>query len=73
MRGDVLFLSKIFDWYDDDFEKWLAGQGAEKPKVVDYVASYLAPAVAEQIRRENPRVEFYDYDWTLNDAAARAD
>lgn len=73
MRGDVLFLSKIFSWYDDDFEKWLAGQGAEKPKVVDYVAGYLAPPVAERIRRENPRVEFYDYDWTLNDTAARAD
>jgi hypothetical protein len=73
MRGDVLFLSKIFDWYEDDFEKWLAAHGAEKPEVVDYVAGYLAPAVAERIQRENPRVEFYDYDWTLNDAAARAD
>jgi hypothetical protein len=69
MRGDVLFLSKIFDWYDEDFEKWLAQQGAAKPTVADYVTGYLAEPVAERVRKERPRVEFYDYDWALNDDA----
>lgn len=73
MRGDVLFLSSIFDWYGEDFEKWLTQQGAPEPTVVDYVTRYLAEPEAERVRREAPRVEFYDYDWTLNDAAARGD
>jgi len=73
MRGDVLFLSSVFDWYGEDFEKWLARQGTRQPTVVDYVTRYLAEPVAERLRREKPRVEFYAYDWTLNDAATRAD
>jgi len=73
MRGDVLFLSKIFDWYREDFVKALERTGVPKPTVVDYVVGYLPDSVAEQVRRQQPRLEFYGYDWTLNDASARAD
>jgi hypothetical protein len=72
MRGDVLFLSALFDWYKDDFIR-AATKTNGPPTVVDYVTRYLPAAVAEQIRQKNPRVEFYNYDWTLNDAAAASD
>ncbi|MGH9862277.1 MAG: DUF547 domain-containing protein [Candidatus Acidiferrales bacterium] len=73
MRGDVLFLSKIFDWYGDDFLKALERQGVKNPTVVDYVLRYLPASVAERVRQEKPRLEFYRYDWSLNDASVRAD
>jgi len=73
MRGDVLFLSAIFDWYKEDFARAAAAKSKGKPTVVDYVTRYLPAEVAERVRRENPRVEFYNYDWTLNDAAVASD
>ncbi len=74
MRGDVLFLSAIFDWYRQDFLKALRQQGVEKPTLVHYVVQYLPEEVVREIRGKNPRVEFYEYDWALNDASpARAD
>ncbi|MGH9789134.1 MAG: DUF547 domain-containing protein [Candidatus Acidiferrales bacterium] len=73
MRGDVLFLSAIFDWYKEDFTRTAAAKANGRPTVVDYVARYLPAETAERVRRENPRVEFYNYDWTLNDAAVASD
>lgn len=73
MRGDVLFLSKIFDWYREDFLKTLAREGIKEPSVVDYVLRYLPAPLAQRVRQEKPRVEFYDYDWSLNDAAPPPD
>jgi len=70
MRGDVLFLSKIFDWYREDFVRALERAGVPSPTVVDYVMGYLPDPVAERVRRQQPRLEFYGYDWTLNDASA---
>ena len=76
MRGDVLFLSAIFDWYRDDFVRATAAGsngGNGTPSVVDYVVRYLPPEVAAQVEKRRPRVEFYNYDWSLNDATAHSD
>jgi hypothetical protein len=76
MRGDVLFLSAIFDWYEDDFVRGAAAgssRGKGSPSVVDYVVRYLPPEVAARIERQRPRVEFYNYDWSLNDATTPSD
>ncbi len=70
MRGDVLFLSRIFDWYREDFVRALERAGVPNPTVVDYVMGYLPDSVAERVRRQQPRLEFYAYEWTLNDASA---
>ncbi|MFB3095454.1 MAG: DUF547 domain-containing protein, partial [Candidatus Acidiferrales bacterium] len=71
MRGDVLFLSKIFDWYEKDFIQQLQREGAANPKLADYVARYLPEDEARRVREQSPRVEFYRYDWSLNDASPR--
>ena len=73
MRGDVLFLSKIFDWYKEDFVQAAGAQGNGTASVVDYVVRYLPEEVARRVRQEKPRVEFYNYDWSLNNAGGRAD
>ncbi len=72
MRGDVLFLSAIFDWYREDFVR-AAKRGAGKATVVDYVVRYLPPEVAAQVEKRRPPVEFYNYDWSLNDATTHSD
>ncbi len=73
MRGDVLFLSAIFDWYKEDFARDAAAKPNVKPSVVDYVTRYLPAETAERVKKGNPRIEFYNYDWSLNDAAAASD
>jgi len=60
MRGDVLFLSKIFDWYREDFLKAAIRAGGDT--LVDYLAAYLPEETVRRVRAENPRLEFYSYD-----------
>jgi len=72
MRGDVLFLSKIFEWYEEDFTR-RAGAADGSATAVDYLLRYLPAETAARIRQEKPRVEFYNYDWSLNDATVRGD
>ena len=67
MRGDVLFLSKIFEWYEEDFTR-RAGAADGSATAVDYLLRYLPAETAARIRQEKPRVEYYNYDWSLNDA-----
>lgn len=60
----TLYLSSIFDWFDDDFER-AAGS------VPAFVARYADEPVASAIRAgsersERVRVKFLDYDWSLN-------
>ncbi len=58
LKGQTLHLSKIFDWFKEDF----------KPSPLDYVAPILGgvSAQADQLRRY--KVKFLDYDWNLNDS-----
>lgn len=58
-RLPVLRLSRIFEWYRQDFER-AAGN------VPEFVARYAARPMADVARRPDTRVEYLDYDWTLN-------
>ena len=56
----VASLSKIFDWFPEDFES--AGG-----TVLDYVARYVAdPALAAALREDGWTVRYLPYDWSLN-------
>ena len=50
-------LSHIFDWYKEDF-------GKEPAKVIDWINHYRAEA--DRIAPD-AKIEYVDYDWTLND------
>jgi len=56
-------LSKIFDWFAEDF----AAAGG----VLAFVRPYLAPPVRQALDAlgPDPRVVWFDYDWSLNDIA----
>ena len=62
-------VSKIFDWYGDDFKqghKGIASLPAFLAKYADKLAD--SPAEREGLRGLNAPIVFLDYDWSLNDA-----
>jgi hypothetical protein len=64
-----LELSKIFDWYGDDFKqghKGISSLAAFAARYADLLAD--APADRDKLRGQQVAVAFLDYDWKLNDA-----
>ena len=53
IEGDTLYLSKIFDWFEEDFTT-----GGKE--LQDYVNPWFSEDVSEK------KVKFKDYDWDLN-------
>ena len=56
-------LSSIYDWYGEDFADDEAG-------LLEHLRARAAPDLAEALEGVS-RVSGYDYDWALNEAAAR--
>lgn len=54
VKGDTLYLSKIFDWYGDDFNK---KHGSFKKFVIKSL----------NLSQKDYSVEFNNYDWDLNE------
>ena len=60
-ENNVLRLSKIFSWFDEDF-------GDDEGQLIDFVVRY-APAEAVRFisaHRGDLDLEYFDYDWSLN-------
>ncbi len=74
-RGEV-HLSKIFDWFGDDFRQFAGESGYTGTEKLDgvlvFVSRYLSHRVGEFLARGDYEVHFLDYDWTLNDQAVAA-
>ena len=61
----VAYLSKIFDWFTEDFE-------AQAGSLQRYVAQYVSdPVLAQELATVPYRIEFLDYDWNLNGPAPK--
>lgn len=60
-QNRVVRLSRIFQWFEEDFE---SGGG-----VLDAISPYLEPSDAAWIRAEgkNSSIRYFRYDWSLND------
>ena len=71
LRDGRLEVSKIFDWYGEDFRLGHRGIGS-LPAFLARHADVLAdaPADRERVRAQKAEVGFLDYDWALNDAKA---
>lgn len=55
----TIFLSKIFDWYEKDFETW--GGGISK------VLIKHCPQIFQSALEKGFRIKYLDYDWSLNE------
>ncbi len=62
----TLYVSKILDWYREDFVK---DPGAPESAIIDVILPYLAPDVQTDLRanRGNVELEYLSYDWGLNE------
>jgi len=59
---ETVFLSKIFDWFEEDFES--------RGGVLASITPFLDASDAEWIRAQgaSARIRYFPYDWSLNDA-----
>lgn len=67
-RGRVT-LSKIFDWYAGDFEKYVKARGPGKTgsPILDYVLQYASEANrAAILALKSPKISYADYSWEIN-------
>lgn len=66
--GGTLWISKIFDWYEEDFTRDRGTPSGLKQLFADY-AEQLAdrPAIRQSLRDGDYRIDYLDYDWRLND------
>jgi hypothetical protein len=61
----IAYLSKIFDWFSDDFSR-------QSGSVLAYVARFVAdPDLAGDLRQTPYTIEFLEYDWSLNGVTPR--
>ena len=77
MERKVLYLSPIFDWHEQDFRKFgttnplMREVFGERAPMIQFVASFLRDDERKFLRDAEFRVEFFEYDWTLNDVSNR--
>jgi hypothetical protein len=58
LEGNILYVSKIFDWYGEDF----------KEGVIGFFHKYAEGDLKKDLisRKDRVRIEYLDYDWSLN-------
>ena len=60
VKNAAVHASRIFDWYKDDF-------GGSDAAIAQYIAQYYPVSPAKQLLLGGHfKLEFLDYDWTLN-------
>jgi hypothetical protein len=70
--ANTLQVSAIFSWYGDDFARRNRGFGRLEDVFARYAAALTAdPAARKRLEARTVRIEFLEYDWSLNDAARR--
>ena len=68
VAGDQLYLSKIFDWYDEDFARGWNGSQSLSQFLLKYSdALDLNSAQKSLLQEDKFDIEFLSYDWNLND------
>ena len=70
LTGDTVLLSRIFDWYADDFVKAgnadLAGVDGKAEHALHFLARYVDDPTKARLLSGTLKAGWQDYDWTLN-------
>ncbi len=65
--GGRFYLSRIFDWYEEDFEKGWGGYNSLSAFLAAYQSELnLPPDAIDALASESIRIRYTDYDWGLN-------
>lgn len=63
-----MYISSIFDWYEEDFEKGWGGIDSVAEFLADYATELnVDAAITRQLRADDVRIRHLKYDWGLND------
>lgn len=66
--NDRMYISRIFDWYREDFEKGWRDIGSVAAFLAEYAAELdIDTITANQLRAGDIRIRYLRYDWDLND------
>lgn len=70
MSDNTLHLSKIFDWYSEDFER-KEGEWRGTSKLTEFILLYkdamqLTEAQVSALKNDTADIEYLNYDWALN-------
>jgi len=70
--GDDLLVSRIFDWYGEDFvERFAPSIAADRPPkeraILGVIAAYGPASLSARAKTGQPGIRFLQYDWSLND------
>jgi thiol-disulfide isomerase/thioredoxin len=68
-------LSKIFEWYREDFQKHARSRRLGNGRVLDFVAHYGRGPLQRDLEtaiRGGYRVGYFEYDWSVNSTTAGA-
>ena len=62
----ILYLSAIFDWYDDDFYDYLSKiKNIKEPHLLDFIKVYYNNEVKDEWYTYD--IVSFEYNWDLND------
>lgn len=61
LQGSKLYMTRLFDWYESDFED-------EEGSILKYAAKYIDDATMKEkvLKIKESNIKFIDYDWDLN-------
>jgi len=71
-KDGVVYLSSIFKWYGQDFiPRYLPASGfgagsAKERASLNFISRYLSPADRAYLAKGGYKVDYLDYDWSLN-------
>ncbi len=67
-NDQVIYLSAIFKWYEDDYLNWLRANGRPVDKgLLDYITPIAEGVLTDDLERASGyAIEFRDFDWTVN-------
>lgn len=70
-QENKVYLSKIFDWYGDDWKPDFAAKdqfsGDDKQKaVLNFISNYVSAEDQAYLKAGKYQVSYLDYDWSLN-------
>ena len=70
---NMVYLSKIFDWFGEDFvkkfkpEKGFTDHKDPQRASLNFAGKHLSQADAEYLRDKKYKIKYLDYDWSLNE------
>ena len=68
-KTNALHMSKIFDWFAEDFLVAFPGE-KDKKKVTQYLKPYLNASRRQALEQlKTDKIEYIEYDWRINDQA----